>query len=308
MGEDNKTMMEEFLLIGFSDSPHLQVPLFLAFLLIYLMTLVGNLLIMITIYSSSLLHSPMYIFLTNLSFLDITYTSVIFPQMLVNFFNEGTDLSLSECLVQMYFFTVMASTEIILLTLMAYDRYVAICNPLRYTVIMSKAVCTRLAAGCWTVGIIDTIPHTVLISQLSFCVTHTINHFFCDISAMMNISCSDTWKIEILTYVMGSIQTLMSFALIIISYVNIAFSVLKIRSKDGRHKAVSTCTSHLIVVILFYGSVSFSYMRPTSSYSKVDNKILSLSYIAVTPLCNPIIYSLKNTEFKNALRKKRNTA
>ncbi|XP_078510163.1 olfactory receptor 8D1-like [Lissotriton helveticus] len=301
-------MLEAYLLIGFSDMPDLLVPLFLAFLLIYLLTLVGNLLIITTIYSSSLLHSPMYFFLSNLSFIDITYTSIIFPQMLVNFFNGGTNISLSECLVQMYFFTVMASTEINLLTLMAYDRYVAICNPLRYMVIMNRSVCTWLATGCLTMGLIDTLPHTIAVAQLSFCVTHTINHFFCDLSAMLKLSSSDTGKIETLTYVLGSILTLMSFILIIVSYINIAFSVLKIRSKDGRHKAFSTCTSHLFVVFLFYGSVSIAYMRPTSSFSKMNNKILALSYIAVTPLCNPIIYSLKNTEFKNALRKKRNTA
>ncbi|XP_078507318.1 olfactory receptor 5V1-like [Lissotriton helveticus] len=307
MKAENLSSKEVFMIVGFSDLPRLQVPLFVLFSLIYALTLAGNLLIMAIIYSSPNMHSPMYFFLVNLSFIDISYTTVIFPPMLINFFLAGTYISLTECLLQAYFFMFVLSTEVVLLTVMAYDRYMAICNPLHYMVNMKKTVCIRLVAGCWAIGFLDALPHTVLISGLSFCGSHTINHFFCDVAALMKISCSNTDNIEILTYILGAIVTMTSFILIIISYVNIASSILQIRSKGGRHKAVSTCASHLTVVILFYASLSSTYMRPTTTYSMKENKILSLSYVAVTPLCNPIIYTLKNTEFKHALWRTRKT-
>ncbi|XP_069057633.1 olfactory receptor 5V1-like [Pleurodeles waltl] len=186
---------------------------------------------------------------------------------------------------------------------MAYDRYVAICNPLRYTSIMNKAVCFCLAVGCWLFGLSIPATHTVLLSSLSFCESHTINHFFCDVTALMKLSCSNSNSFEILTYTVGAIVGILSFVLVIISYINIVSSIIKIKSLGGRQKAVSTCASHLTIVILFYGSVCSTYMRPASTYSVKDNKIMSLSYIAVAPLCNPVIYSLKNKEFINALRK-----
>ncbi|XP_069506103.1 olfactory receptor 5V1-like [Ambystoma mexicanum] len=300
---ENLTTSDWFLIVGFSDLPQLRIPLFAAFLAIYLMTLIGNLLIMVTIYASSHLHTPMYFFLSNLSFIDICYTSVTFPQMLAHFFLEGTRISLTECMSQVYFFVLMLSAEVFLLTAMAYDRYVAICNPLRYMTIMNKTVCISLAAGSWVVGFVEPLPHTILLSGLSFCKSHTINHFYCDVAALMRITCSSTNRIEILTYILGSILTMMSFLLIIISYVNIASSILKIKSTTGRQKAFSTCSSHIIVVILFYVSLCSTYMRPTSTYSMKDNKIISFLYTAITPLLNPIIYSLKNTEFKMAFRR-----
>ncbi|XP_069057650.1 olfactory receptor 5V1-like [Pleurodeles waltl] len=190
---------------------------------------------------------------------------------------------------------------------MAYDRYLAICHPLRYTTIMNETVCIRLSTACWVFGLLDPIPHTVLISQLTFCGLRTINHFFCDATALIKLSCTNTMTIEILTYIISAILILISFILIITSYINIISVVLKIRSVEGRRKAFSTCTSHITVVILFSGSLSSTYVRPTSAYSINESKLLSLLYIVVTPLCNPIIYSLNNTEFKNALRKKKNT-
>ncbi|XP_078507319.1 olfactory receptor 1G1-like [Lissotriton helveticus] len=306
MKEENQTLLKDFLIVGFSDLPQLQVPLCAAFSVIYLLTLAGNLLIMATIYSNSHLHTPMYFFLTNLSFNDICYTSVIFPHMLANFFMDGTHISFIACLLQVYFFMFVVVVEYILLSVMALDRYVAICNPLRYMVIMNKAVCFRMAVGTWAVSFLVPLPHTVLLSQLSYCESHTINHFFCDITALMKISCSNTHSIETLTYIMGAIVALLCFNLIIISYVNIASSILKIKTKGGRHKAFSTCASHITVVVIFFGSLFGTYLRPTSTYLMRDTKISSLSYIALTPLCNPIIYSLKNTEFKNALRKTKN--
>ncbi|XP_078507315.1 olfactory receptor 5V1-like [Lissotriton helveticus] len=306
MKEENLSSVEGFLIVGFSDLPQLQVPLFTAFCIIYLMTLAGNLLIMATIYSNSHLHTPMYFFLTNLSFLDISYTSVVFPQMLAHFFQKGRYISLTNCLLQAYFFMMMVSTEYLILSVMAYDRYVAICNPLHYMALMNNAVCIRLAAGSWVVSFMVPISHTVLVSELSFCGSHTINHFFCDLTALLKMSCSNTHIIETLTYIFGATLLMMSFLLIIISYVYITKSILKIKSRGGRNKAFHTCASHLTVVILFYGSLVSTYVRPTSTYSMKENKILSLSYIAVTPLCNPIIYTLKNTEFKSVLRRPRN--
>ncbi|XP_078507307.1 olfactory receptor 10J5-like [Lissotriton helveticus] len=303
MNKENLSATGHFLIVGFSDFPELQVPLFIAFLLMYLITLVGNLLILAIICSNSHLHTPMYFFLTHLSSVDIGYTSVVFPQLLLHFFREGIEVSLTECLLQMYFFMVFATVELLLLTVMAYDRYVAICYPLRYTVIMNKTVCLTLAAGSWAVALLIAMPHIPLMSTFSFCESHTINHFFCDITALLKISCTSTTIIETLNYINGSIVAMMSFILIIFSYSKIVSSILKIKSKSGKDKAFSTCVSHLTVVILFYVSLFSTYVRPISSYSLKENKIMSLSYVAITPLCNPIIYSLKNTEFKKALIK-----
>ncbi|XP_069506117.1 olfactory receptor 6N1-like [Ambystoma mexicanum] len=302
--EDNWSSSDYFLIVGFSDLPELQVPLFVSLTLIYLMTLMGNFFIMSAIYCNSQLHTPMYFFITHLSFLDIGYATVIFPQMLAHFHLPGTHMSLAECLLQSYFFMSMVSTEYVLLTVMAYDRYVAICNPLRYLTIMNWTLCMSLAAASWGFGCMAPIPYIALMSKLSFCESRTINHFFCDLTALLKISCSSTKPIELLTYIMGSTVALMSLLPIIISYINIILSILKIQSKGGRSKTFSTCCSHLTVVIFFYVSLFSTYVRPTSTYSMKDNKILTLCYTAITPLSNPIIYSLKNTEIKNALRKK----
>ncbi|XP_069057643.1 olfactory receptor 1G1-like [Pleurodeles waltl] len=304
MNKGNLSTIEDFLIIGFSDLPLLQFPLFVAFLMIYFVTLGGNLLVFATIYFNLQLHTPMYFFLIQLSILDIIYTSDIFPQMLVHFFLEGALVSLKGCLLQMYLFLAMASVESLLLTVMAYDRYVAICHPLQYLYIINKDMCVLLVAGSWALGLINAIPHTALVSTLSFCASHNIDHFFCDITALMKISCTSTRGIEILTYIIGVLGALISCIPIVISYINIALAILKIKSKGGRQKAMSTCASHLTMVFLLYTSFCSMYMRPASIYSMKENKILSLSYIAVTPMCNPIIYSLKNTELKNAVMKR----
>ncbi|XP_078510184.1 olfactory receptor 5G9-like [Lissotriton helveticus] len=286
---------------GEEDFLHLQKPLFVTFLIIYLIILIGNLIILATICYNSRLHTPMYFFLANLSFLDITYTSTTFPKMLVNFFLLKTPVSLTACLVQLYFFMCFACVEFTLLTAMAYDRYVAICIPLRYMVIMNKVTCLQLSAGAWIVGFLDPIAHTVLFSQLSFCGPNEINHFFCDITSILRLSCSSTHIIETLTYVIASVVLLNMFVLTLTSYIYIISAILKIRSSDGRRKTFSTCTSHLTVVLLLYGAISIMYVRPRSTYSQNYNKIYSLLYIALVPLCNPFIYSLKNKELKNFL-------
>ncbi|XP_069058006.1 olfactory receptor 5V1-like [Pleurodeles waltl] len=302
----NQSLASEFIIVGFYDFPHLLVPLFVSFLLIYLLILVGNLLIMVVVYSNKQLHTPMYFFLTNLAFLDISYTTMFFPNMLSHFFLEVTHISLNGCLLQMFFFVFMVSTEFFLLAVMAYDRYVAICNPLRYITTMNDVVCMKLAAGCWLLSLIDPIPHIVLTSRLSFCGSHTIYHFFCDVAAVLNLSCSGARAVQTASYVMGTIVGVAPFALTITSYINIISTILKIRSAEGRRKAFSTCASHLTVVVLFYGVICSTYMRPPSTVSVKYNKLLSLLYVALTPLCNPIIYCLKNTEFKNNLMKTKN--
>ncbi|XP_078510224.1 olfactory receptor 1G1-like [Lissotriton helveticus] len=245
----------------------------------------------------------MYFFLVNLSLVDIIYTSTIFPKMLATFFAEAPRVSFALCLIQLYLFIAMVCTETILLTAMAYDRYVAICNPLRYMSIMNKTLCLRLAAGSWIFSLVEPIPHTVLTSALSFCGSRQVNHIFCDITALMKLSCSSTHAIETLTFICGALVGLFSFVLILTSYFNILSSILKIHSIAGRDKAFSTCGSHLTVVVLFYGFLLVMYLRPPSANSLTQNKILSLVYIGVVPLCNPIVYSLKNQELKNTLRK-----
>ncbi|XP_078510087.1 olfactory receptor 5J3-like [Lissotriton helveticus] len=306
MKEENQTSTKPFFILGFGGRQELQILLFICFLLIYLVTLIGNLLIVTIVCSNTHLHRPMYFFLTNLSCIDIICPTIVFPKMLVSFFLGGTYVSHSKCLLQMYGFNGVVSTELNILVVMALDRYVAICNPLLYLRIMNKNLCVSLAAGAWLVGLLDAIPHTVLISKLSFCGSHTINHFFCDATALLRLSCTSTQSIETLTYVLGPIVAIVPCGLIAASYMSIISSILKIQSTEGRQKAFSTCVSHLTVVISYYGSLCFTYMRPASAYSEYNNKYMSLSYIAVTPLCNPIIYSLKNTEFKKAMRKSMN--
>ncbi|XP_069057639.1 olfactory receptor 1G1-like [Pleurodeles waltl] len=308
MKQKNITSVADFFIVGFSDLPQMQVPLFVLFSIVYLLAFVGNLLIMATIFSSSHLHIPMYFFLTNLSFLDISYTSVIFPKMLSNFFLKNRHISFAECLLQMYFFLLMVSTELFLLTVMAYDRYVAICRPLHYMTIMTKSMCFQLVSGSWAVSSMVPLAHTILMSKLTFCEPHRLNHFFCDVTALLEISCSSTHMIETTTYILGLPLLLLAFFLIITSSTNIVLSIIKIQSKGGRYKAFSTCASHLTVVILFFGSLGITYARPASTYSMKGNKVMSLVYIVVSPLFNPIVYGLRNTDFKNALQKKKHSS
>ncbi|XP_078510091.1 olfactory receptor 5V1-like [Lissotriton helveticus] len=305
MEEENHTWTNGFLILGFRGLRQLQIPLFVCFLLIYIATLVGNLLIIVIVRSNAHLDTPMYFFLTNLSCLDIIYTTIIFPKMLANIFLDGMHISYSECLLQLYGFLDLASTELILLAVMAFDRYMAICNPLHYSTIINRNLCMLLAAGTWLFGLLNSIPHTVLVSRLNYCGSHTINHFFCDLSALLKLSCTNTQNVEMLTYILGAVVALVPFLFIAASYLNIICSILKIQSTQGRQKTFSTCASHFTVVIVYYGSLCLTYMRPTSKYSKYDDKLMSLMYIAIAPLCNPIIYSLKNTEFKKALRKRK---
>ncbi|XP_018427709.1 PREDICTED: olfactory receptor 5A2-like [Nanorana parkeri] len=293
----------KFLLLGITDNPDAQAPMFLIFLIMYLLTVLGNLIILIVICVNPALHNPMYFFICNLSFLDISYSSVTQPKLLSILITGPNEISFNDCIGQLYVFMSLACTEFVSLTAMAYDRYVAICKPLHYSVLMRKRVCLQMVIICWVVGFLDPLAHTVVISRLPFCKPLILNHFYCDLSLLLSLSCVDKFLIEIMTYIVGSVVALPAFLLTLVSYVFIISTILNISSSSGRHKAFSTCTSHLTVVTLFYGTVLVMHMRPSSHYLLKQDKPLSVLYTAVIPMMNPLIYSFRNKDVKNALRR-----
>ncbi|XP_074854709.1 olfactory receptor 5AR1-like [Carettochelys insculpta] len=299
----NHSVVTEFILSGLTDRSELQVPLFGVFLLIYVITLVGNGGMILLITSDSQLHTPMYFFLRNLSFCDLCYSSVFAPKMLQNFLAEKKSISYTACAMQIYFFICFADIESLLLAVMAYDRYVAICNPLFYKVAMFRQHCNQLVAGCYAVGLADALIQACCMLQLSFCSSNIINHFYCDIPPLLELSCSDTHISEIAMFASLCYIVLSSFVIILLSYVYIISTILGIRSTKGRSKAFFTCTYHLISVVIFYGTQLFMYSRPTSSYSMEMDKLASVFYTLLIPMLNPLIYSLRNSEVKDALRK-----
>ncbi|XP_006136589.3 olfactory receptor 5AR1-like [Pelodiscus sinensis] len=299
----NHSVLTEFILLGLTDRPELQVPLFVLFLLIYVITLVGNGGMILLIKIDPRLHTPMYFFLRSLSICDLCYSSVIAPKMLQNFLAERKSISYTACAVQMYLFVCFGDMECVLLAVMAYDRYVAICNPLLYTVTMSRQRCNKLMAVVCAVGLADAMIHTCGTFQLSFYCSNIINHFFCDIPPLLALSCSDTLINEIVMFGFIGCVLVGSVVIVLLSYVYIISTILQIRSAEGRRKAFSTCTCHLTAVVLFHGSQLFMYLRPPSSYSMETDKIASVFYTMVIPMLNPIIYSLRNREVKGALRK-----
>ncbi|XP_029437260.1 olfactory receptor 1019-like [Rhinatrema bivittatum] len=303
MEEENLTTITEFIILGFPEYPELQIPLFLLFLLIYLIILIGNLTIIALTCLDPRLHTPMYIFLCNLSFIDIAFTSVTLPKLLDIFLRKGQRISAIGCFTQAYCFISSGCVEFLLLTVMAYDRYVAVCHPLRYAIIMNLRLCVLMAAGTWIFGYMETVTHTVLLSHFSYCESNEINHFFCDLSALLKLSCSSTATIDRLTYTIGVVQDMPCIISTFVSYVYIISTILRIRLTEGRRKAFSTCSSHLTVVILFYGTTLCSYMRPTSTQSPNQNKLFAVLYNALIPMFNPLIYSLRNQDVKKALRK-----
>nr|XP_033780493.1 olfactory receptor 1019-like [Geotrypetes seraphini] len=303
MGERNQTSVTEFILLGFSDHPLLQGLVCGMVLLVYLISVMANVVFLMLMCADPHLHKPMYFFLSNLSILDICCTSVTLPKMLSSFFTGNRSISFHACMTQLYFFLCFTATELFLLSAMAYDRYVAICDPLRYSLIMKKSLCILLAAGSWGISFLDVQPATLMISQLSYCGSNNINHFFCDLIALMKLSCSNTHGVENVIFSDGIIFGIVPFLLTICSYIFIVSTILKIRSTEGKQKAFSTCASHLTSVILFYGTILCINMRPTSMYSPTQDKLFSLLYTALIPTLNPIIYSLRNHEIKNALRK-----
>ncbi|XP_039353379.1 olfactory receptor 10A7-like [Mauremys reevesii] len=303
MRKDNQTCVTEIELVGFSDFQSLQVlPVVLVFTF-YVMALVGNILIVIITITDSALQTPMYFFLRNLSFLEICYTSVTLPKMLVNLISETQTISFAGCGIQMCFFVLFGITECCLLSVMAYDRYVAICHPLQYTLSMNQMVCVWMAAGSWIIGILVGFGHTISIFTLPFCGSNRIRHFFCDVFPVLRLVSTDTHKNEAAVTTTTVLFILAPFLLILLSYGLIISTILKMPSAEGRHKGFSTCSSHLIVVSLFYGTGTFIYMQPSSEQSQSSNRFLSLVYTVLTPTFNPIIYSLRNKEIKCALRK-----
>nr|XP_056708000.1 olfactory receptor 1052-like [Euleptes europaea] len=295
-------MVTEFILLGLTDQPDLQVPLFVLFLMIYILTLAGNMGMIVLVRISPQLHTPMYFFLSNLSLVDLCYSSIFAPRLLMNLAQSKT-ISYAGCITQHCFFVVLVTTEGFLLAAMAYDRYVAICNPLLYTAIMTKRVCIHLLGGSYLGGLLNSLTHTSGLLMLSFCVPNTINHFFCDTPAVLQVACSDIHINELLLVIFSGVIALSTFLIIIISYLCILITILKIHSSESRYKAFSTCASHLTAVTLFYGPVSLSHLQPRSMYSQEQEKVSAVFYTLVVPMLNPLIYSLRNKEVKDALKR-----
>ncbi|XP_067324635.1 olfactory receptor 5T17-like [Anolis sagrei] len=301
----NQTLEEvtEFLFLGFSHAFRGQAFLFLLFLLIYLITIVGNLAIFALIQLDPRLHSPMYFFLSHLSFLDLCYSSVTVPKILVNFLRQRSAISYNQCMAQMFFLLTFAGSECALLAVMAYDRYAAICQPLRYSNLMSSQVRVPLALASWVWGLLDSVIHTSLATKLSFCGFNHIDHIFCDVPPLLKISCSDTYVNEMVLHLASIFVGLSPFLMVVVSYVFILLAILRIQSNAGRRKAFSTCTAHLTVVVIYFGMANINYNRPKAGYSLEIDILISTLYCVVTPMMNPIIYSLRNKEVKEALRK-----
>uniref|UniRef100_A0A4X2LMQ4 Olfactory receptor n=1 Tax=Vombatus ursinus TaxID=29139 RepID=A0A4X2LMQ4_VOMUR len=306
IGGSNLTIMVGFILLGFSDLPRLEVVLFLLFLIIYLVILVTNLGIIILIRIDPQLHLPMYFFLSHMSFCDLCYSTAIGPKMLVDFFAKDKSISFTGCALQFFFFCSFIDAECLLLAVMAFDRYMAISNPLLYTVNMSNQVCYLLMAGVYMVGVVDALIHTTFTFTLSFCRSNEINHFFCDILPLLLISCSDTHVNELVIFIVFGFIEMVTISAVLISYCYIILSVLKIHSTEGRYKIFSTCTSHLTAVTIFQGTILFLYFRPSSAYSLDQDKMTSVFYTLVIPMLNPLIYSLRNKDVKGALGKLKN--
>ncbi|NXN36097.1 OR6Y1 protein, partial [Rhinoptilus africanus] len=303
MGGKNETSVMYFILLGFPTTAELQLFLFSVLLLAYLLTVLENLLIIIIIRTNQSLQNPMYFFLGNLSFLEIWYVSVIEPKMLIDFLSQEKHISLQGCMTQLYFFVTFVCTEYIFLAVMAYDRFLAICKPLRYSLIMTHQFCVQLTAGSWMCGLITSSIKLSFIAQLSFCHVDKINHYFCDISPLLNISCSDSSLAEIVDFILALVVIMMPLCTVFTSYMYIMLTVLKIPSSQGRQKVFSTCSSHLTVVILFYSTTLFTYAQPKVMYTYSANKLVSVLYTVVVPLLNPLIYCLRNKEVRFALRK-----
>lgn len=299
----NQTTVSEFILAGFTDDPLLCISLFVVFLTIYIITLLGNIGMIALIHLDSHLQTPMYFFLSNLSFSDLCYSTVIVPKTLVNFLTEKKSISFTGCATQFYFYAVFASVECLLLAAMAYDRYIAICSPLRYSVLMPRKVCIWLVLASYLVGCINGMIHTNTVFRLPFCGSNIIDHFFCDVPLILKLACSDTMLNHILLFVISSLIGLCSFLIILISYVYILLTIRKISSSEGRKKTFSTCASHLVAVSLFYTTILFIYLKPSSTYSAGQDQVAAVFYTVVIPMVNPLIYSLRNKEVKDALRR-----
>ncbi|XP_075683671.1 olfactory receptor 11L1-like [Rhinoderma darwinii] len=303
MTDSNETAVTEFILLGFTGVKHIKLLLFAIFLSIYIVTVTGNIVIVTIVYGDVHLHTPMYLFLCNLSCLEILYISNIIPKMLFNIMMENPTVPFTGCIVQLYFFGSLGSTECFILVVMAYDRYVAICKPLHYSLLMTTRTSILMSLCCWTTGFIATFGAIILVSHLHFCGPNKIKHFFCDLQPVLKLSCKNAYTMETVSWILASTILLGSCLLTLASYVRIILSMVKIPSSKGRQKTFSTCTAHLTVVIIFYGAMISMYVSPHTVNNEEFNKVSSLFYIVVTPFMNPFIYTLRNQDVKQALHK-----
>ncbi|XP_070813415.1 olfactory receptor 5AR1-like [Pituophis catenifer annectens] len=303
MDKRNGSAFTEFILQGLTDNPKMQLVLFMVFLFVYIITVLGNLGMILLICTKPQLHKPMYYFLGNLSFVDLCCASTIAPKMLIDLLSESKRISYSGCVTQLFVFDILADAECLLLAVMAYDRYVAICNPLLYPTLMSKKACQQMITIAYLTGLLDSMIQTSSTFRLSFCSSNVINHFFCDEPPLLMISCSDTYISEIVLFTFVGFVEASSIGMIFVSYVYILATILRMHSAEGRHKAFSTCASHLTVVGIYHGTILFMYFRPSSSYSMDQDKWASMFYTVVIPMLNPLIYSLRNKEVKDAMSK-----
>ncbi|XP_074043808.1 olfactory receptor 8G1-like [Macrotis lagotis] len=303
MDTEKNSTVTEFILAGLTDWPVLQIPLLLLFLSIYVVTMVGNLGMITLIGMTPHLHTPMYYLLSSLSFIDLCHSTVIIPKMLVNFVSEKNIISYNECMTQLYFFLIFVIAECHMLAAMAYDRYIAICSPLLYNVIMSHQVCIWLVGGVYMIGLVGATAHTGCMLRVIFCKDNVINHYFCDLNPLLELSCSNTFVNEVMVICLSAFNILTPSLTIVSSYIFIIASILRIHSSEGRSKAFSTCSSHMAAVGFFFGSGAFMYLQPSSVSSMEQGKVSSVFYSIIVPMLNPLIYSLRNKDVKIAMKK-----
>ncbi|XP_062951113.1 olfactory receptor 5L1-like [Cynocephalus volans] len=303
MDEENCCTVTEFILLGLAYDPQLRVFLFLLFLLIYGVTVLANLGMVILIRVSSRLHSPMYFFLSHLSFVDFCYSSTIVPKILANIVNKDKAISFLGCMMQFYLFCTCVVTEVFLLAVMAYDCYVAICNPLLYMVTMSQKLCVELVSGCYLCGTVCSLIHLCLALKIPSYKSNIVNHFFCDLSSIFSLACSDVFINELMAFIVPTFNEIITITIILSSYLFILITILRMRSAEGRCKAFSTCASHLTAIVVFHGTILFIYCRPSSGDGGDADKVATVLYTVVIPMLNPLIYSLRNKDVKEALRK-----
>ncbi|XP_049747973.1 olfactory receptor 5B3-like [Elephas maximus indicus] len=299
----NRTEVTQFILLGLTNAPELQFPLFIIFTLIYLINVLGNLGVIVLILWDSCLHTPMYFFLSNLSLADICYSSAVTPTVLARFLTGDNVISYKACAAQMFFFVLFVSVENFLLASMAYDRYAAVCKPLYYTTTMTTELCAHLAIGSYVGGILSGSIHTGVTFHLSFCMSNVVHHFFCDVPAVGVLSCSDRHISEMILVFAASFNIFFALLVISISYLLIFITILNMHTAEGYRKALSTCASHFVAVSIFYGTCIFVYMQPSSSHSMDTDKKASVFYTMVIPMMNPLVYSLRNKDVKSALEK-----
>lgn len=303
MGQRNSTSLHDFILLGFSDHPKLEMALSGVVATFYLITLVGNTAIILASLLDSHLHTPMYFFLWNLSFLDLCFTTSIVPQMLVNLWGPHKTISYGGCVIQLYVYMWLGSIECLLLAVMSYDRFTAICKPLHYLVIMNPHLCLKMIIMVWSISLANSVVLCTLTLNLPRCGNNLLDHFLCELPAMLKIACIDTTAVELSVFALGIAIVLTPLILILISYGYIAKAVLRMKSRAGQRKAINTCGSHLTVVSIFYGAIIYLYLQPGNSASKDQDKFLTLFYTIITPSLNPLIYTLRNKDMKEALKK-----